>query len=310
MKLVVMIPAHNEENPIHEVIEDIPRSISNVDNIEILVMDDGSTDRTLEVAKKAGADRIVSSKEKRGLSKTFKNGLEIALDMRADIVVNIDADNQYDPKEIPKLIKPILDGKADIVLGSRTMGQIEYMPLKNRVGNRLATFVTNLLSGLRLSDAQTGFRAFSRYAILRMNILSNYTYTQETIIQGAKKKLKIVELPIVFRKRKYGESRLISNLFSYAKNSGITILTTYLNYSPLKTFFFMGGLIIFLGFILGLRVLLKYIETGVVEFLPSAILTAVLLIVGFQVVMVGMFAEMVKSNRELLEDILMKIREK
>lgn len=309
MKLIVMLPAYNEERTISEVIEATPREIEGVDEVKILVMNDGSTDGTVEVAKKAGADRVVTSKERRGLSKTFKRGLETALEMSADIIVNIDADNQYDAGEIPKLIRPILKNEADIVLGSRFKGHIEYMPTKKKIGNKTATFVTNLLSGLSLSDAQTGYRAFSREAALRLSILSKYTYTQETIIQAAHKKLKIIEVPIVFRRRAHGRSRLISGIFNYAKNAGVTILTTYLNYRPLKTFLFIGGFIILIGLFTGFRVLLHYLKTGLVSpYLPSAVLTAILLIVGFQAIMVGLFAEMIKSNRELIEDILLKLR--
>jgi len=309
MNLIVMLPANNEEETIGEVIKTIPRKIEGIDDVKILVMNDGSTDGTVEAAENAGADLVVTSKERRGLAQTFKSGLYTALEMNADIIVNIDADNQYDAGDIPKLIQPIMRNEADIVFGSRFGGHIEYMPPKNKIGNRIATSITNLLSGLHISDAQTGYRAFSREAALRLSILSKYTYTQETIIQAAQKKLKIVEIPIIFRRRTHGKSRLISGLFDYAKNSGMTILTTYLNYKPLKTFAVMGGIIMLAGFLLGLRVLYNYLVTGQVSpYLPSAILTAILLIVGFQTIMIGLFAEMVKSNRELTEDILTKLR--
>ena len=308
-KLVVMIPAYNEEATIGEVIKNIPREIEGISKVEVLVVEDGSTDKTVEVARKAGADRIISEKQRIGLARAFEKGKDAALEMGADIIVNIDADNQYDPKEIPKLIQPILDGKAEIVLGDRQISKLTHMPYSKKIGNRIATFVTRKLSGLRISDAQTGFRAFSRKAALMLNVLSDYTYTQEMIIQAAYKKLKIVEVPVEFRKRK-GKSRLISSLWGYAKKSGVTILVTYLNYKPLKTFLVIGLIISLVGFLFGFRVLLHFFTTGsVAPFLPTAVLSAFLVIAGFQVMMMGLFASMVKSNRELIEKILYKIKE-
>ncbi len=310
MKLVVMIPAHNEEKTIGEVIRNIPRKISGIDRVDVLVVEDGSTDRTFDVAKNAGADVIICSKERMGLSKTFKKGLDAAFDMDADIIVNIDADNQYDPSEIPSLIEPIVEGYADIVLGSRFNGTIEHMSTRKRIGNRIATAIVRRLSGLQISDAQTGFRAFSRESALKLNILSKYTYTQETIIQASYKGMKIVEVPINFRRRD-GQSRLISNIFSYAKNAGATIITTYLNYKPLKVFLGIGGLIMLIGVLIGSRVLIHFLITGQVSpYQPSTILTAILLIVGFQIITIGLFAEMVKSNRELTEEALYRMKKR
>jgi glycosyltransferase involved in cell wall biosynthesis len=302
-----MIPAWNEEKSIGEVIKSIPRNCC--EQVNVIVIDDCSTDNTVKVAKRAGADRVFSFKQHRGLAAAFKKGLEIALDMNADIIVNIDADGQYDGAEIPRLIKPIKSGEADIVLGSRFKGWIEYMLLQKRVGNKLATFVTKILSGVEISDAQTGFRAFSRNAALRLNVLSDYTYVQETIIQAAYKGLKIVEVPVHFRRRKSGKSRLISNVFSYAQKAGITILRTYLSYKPLKVFVFTGGLIVLLGLTVGLRVILHYIKTGAVgPYIPSAILTVLLTIVGFLTIMLGLIADMIRMNRELHEEILYNLR--
>ena len=306
MKLVVMIPAYNEETTIGEVIKNIPRNIDGINGVEVLVIDDGSIDNTLEVAKRSGADAIVHQKQRMGLAKAFESGMEVALEMGADIIVNIDADNQYDPKEIPVLIQPILSGDADVVLGNRQINTLTHMPTSKKVGNKIASFVTRRLSGMNISDAQTGFRAFSRKAAMTLNVLSEYTYTQETIIQAAYKKLEIVEVPIEFRKR-YGHSRLIPSLFTYAKRSGITIILTYLNYHPLKTFLLLGLFITLIGLYFGFRVLFHFFLTGkVAPYVPSAILTAFLVIVGFQVMIVGLFANMIKNNRELIERILYK----
>jgi len=311
MKLIVSIPSYNEEKTVGDVVKKIPRRIEGIDQVQVIVVDGGSTDKTVQVAKEAGAEKVIYSKTREGLALGFKRGLYSALEMEADIIVNIDADNQYDPAEIPALIKPVIEGEADLVLGSRFKGYIEDMPLQRRIGNKIATYVTRTLSGVQISDAQTGFRAFGREAAMKLNILSNYTYTQETIIQAAYKKLKIVEVPINFRRREEGKSRLILNLFDYAKKAGLTVLLTYLNYKPLKTFVYMGLSLMAVGILVGLRVMVHYLVTGsVTPYLPSAVLTAILLIVGFQVSILGLYAEMIRSNRELLEDILYKLKEK
>jgi glycosyltransferase involved in cell wall biosynthesis len=299
-----MIPAYNEEKTIRKVISEIPQEIPQIDQISIIVIDDGSTDNTRKRAIEANVDKVISFKQNQGLAIAFKKGLDLALEMNADIIVNIDADGQYDGKEITILINPILNNEADIVLGSRFKGWIEFMPLRKRIGNSLATKATNLLTGLKISDTQTGFRAFSKETALRLNIESNYTYVQETIIQAKEKGLKIVEVPIHFRKRE-GKSRLISNIFSYARRAGINILRTYRDYEPLRTFLIIGSLITLLGFGFGIRVLIQYLTTGMVEpYLPSAILTAILLIVGFQVIIFGIIADMIGDNRKIQEEIL------
>ena len=309
VKLVVMIPAYNEEDTIGEVLKDIPRNIEGISKVDVLLIEDGSTDNTLEVAMKYGVDKVIHQIQRVGLAKAFEKGLETALEMDADIIVNIDADNQYNPKEIPILIRPILYGEADIVLGDRQIDGLTHMSSNRKLGNKIASLMTRRLSGLDISDAQTGFRAFSSRAASMLNVLSDYTYTQETIIQAAYKKLKIVEVPIEFRKRE-GDSRLISNLLNYAKRSGLTILLTYLNYKPLKAFLFIGLLITFIGFLFGFRVLIHFVKTGfVTPYVPSAILTAILIIVGFQVIILGLFATMIRSNRELIERILYKTKE-
>ncbi len=301
MKVVVSIPAYNEEKTIASVVAGIPRDIA--EEVLVVVVDDGSTDNSAKEAAKAGADKVVRHKRNMGLACAFRRGIEEALALNADIIVNIDADGQYVGGEIRQLIQPIQDGEADIVLGSRFAGSIEHMPLTKRMGNMIATKITTFLSGLQVTDAQTGFRAFSREAALRLNILSDYTYTQETIIQAAHAGLLVVEVPITFRRRD-GKSRLISNILTYALRSGSTILRTYRDYQPLRTFTIIGGLIFAVGLAFGSRVLLHYLKTGFVSpYIPSAILTAVLLIIGFQVVILALIADMVGSNRRILDEI-------
>ena len=307
MKLVVMIPAYNEEETIGFVIQEIPRDCC--EQVEVLVINDGSHDNTVEEAKRAGADKIISFKRNKGLAPAFRAGLETALGMGADIIVNTDADGQYNGGEIPELIKPILDGKADFVLGSRTKGHIDYMPLPKKVGNRIATFVTRQVSGLPISDAQSGFRAFTRDAAFRLNVMADYTYVQETLMQAANWGLVIEEVPIEFRKRRGGESRLISNIFGYAKRAGVTIAKTYRDYQPLKTFSYLGFLFIVAGLTIGSRVLIYYFNTGTVTgHLPSALLTVLLLIVGIQTLVLGLLADMLKTQRRVQDEVLYRMK--
>lgn len=307
MKLVVMIPAFNEESTLAKVIAEIPRKIEGITETQILVVDDGSTDNTAMVAKKNGASVLLHI-HNQGLASAFRDGLTRALELGADIIVNTDADFQYNQKQIQLLVKPVLEKKADIVLGSRFKGQIEFMPFQKRLGNRLATWAVSLVAGIPITDGQTGFRAFSREAALHLTVLSTYTYTQETIVQAAHLHLSIVEVPVDFRKRK-GESRLISSIWIYAKKSILTLIMGYLTYKPLKVFMALGGLVFTLGLLFGLRVLTHYFRFGLVEpYLPTAVLSVALLIFGFQIIAIGMLAEMIKNNRKIAEEMLYRIK--
>jgi glycosyltransferase involved in cell wall biosynthesis len=214
-KLVVMIPAYNEEETIGGVIREIPRSIDGFETIDVIVTNDGSVDGTKEVALEAGAALVVSHRRNRGLAATFRTGLKFAIKRGADVIVNTDADLQYDQRQIPDLVSPIVLGNADMVLGSRFKGWIEHMPRRKRMGNMLATCVTRILSGFSVSDAQSGFRAFNREVAEFLRVTSTKTYVQETIIRPARKGFRIVEIPITFRKRE-GESRLIKSIWGYA----------------------------------------------------------------------------------------------
>lgn len=309
MKLLVIIPAYNEEDSIADVIREIPRDIPGVERVEVLVVNDGSTDATAEVAKTAGADRIITHKENMGLGMTFKDGLEEALKMGADVIVNTDADGQYNGDEIPRLIEPILKDEAEIVIGNRQIDKLDHMPWEKKIGNKMATWVTRRATGLPIIDAQTGFRAFSREAALRMTLVSgSYTYVQETLIEAAHKKLKVEQVPIEFRKRE-GSSRLISSIFRYAKFAGTTIIRSYQNYRPFTVFAGIGIAIAGVGLIIGTRVLIHYLTTGMITpFIPSAILTALLLVVGTQIVIFGFMADMLKTQRTIQEEILYRLK--
>lgn len=308
MKLVITIPAYNEENSIGSVIKEIPKKIDGIAEIQILVINDGSTDHTIDIATQAGADRILTHKHNTGLAQTFRDGLDTALEMGADIIVNTDADFQYNGTEIPKLIAPILEGKADIVLGDRQIDKLDHMPRGNLWGNKLATQVTRWASGLPIKDAQTGFRAFSREAALRMNLTGDYTYTQETIIQAANKNLIIEQIPVEFRRRE-GKSRLISSIFRYARSAGITIYRSFGAYHPFTIFSAIGIGCIVLGLVFGFKVILHYFATGVVTpYLPSALLTTVLIIVGCLAILFGLLADLLKTQRIIEEEILYRLK--
>jgi glycosyltransferase involved in cell wall biosynthesis len=308
MKLVVTIPAFNEENTLWKVIEEIPRTILGIDEVEILIINDGSTDRTLDIAIQAGADKILSHKRNMGLAKTFRDGLDTALEMGADIIVNTDADFQYNGNEIPKLVEPIINGRADIVIGDRQIDLLDHMPRGNVWGNKLATRVTRWATGLPINDAQTGFRAFSRESALRMNLTGDFTYTQETLIQAANKHLKIEQIPVEFRRRE-GNSRLISSIFRYARSAGITIFRSFGAYHPFVVFSSIGVLCILLGLVFGFKVIIHFLITGMVTpYLPSALLTTVLIIVGCLAILFGLLADMIRTQRMLSEEILYRLK--
>ncbi len=310
IRLVVTIPAYNEESTIVSVVESVPRKIEGVDDIKILVVDDGSTDRTAELAKKTGAI-VISNSLNRGLAYTFSRSLESALEMGADIVVNTDADNQYDQAQIPSLIQPILNRKADIVLGSRFAGYIEHMSFTKRWGNKIASKVLANVSGYPISDGQTGFRALTRDAALKLNILSHFTYTQEMILDAADKKMRIVEVPASFRKRA-DKNRLFNGVFDYFMRAASTIVVGNLKLRPISSFGASGLVIIIFGALIGMPVLDNFLRTGTIgpAFLMRAIITGVLFIVGIEVAALGLIAALIKQNRQLIEKQLYESRKK
>ena len=253
MKLAITIPAYNEEKTISKVISEIPKRIDCIDKIEIIVVDDGSTDNTAMIAEKSGA-RVVRHQRNQGLAKAFRTALQSAIESGAGIIANTDADFQYNQKQIPLLLKPILDGRADIVLGSRFKGNIEYMPFINKIGNRAFSAVISGITKTKITDAQTGLRAFSQEVAKKVGITSNFTYTQEQIIRAIKLKFKVKEIPVDFARRK-DKSRLFGHPFSYAIKAGLTILRIYRDYEPLKFFTFIGGSLFGTGFLIGIWLL-------------------------------------------------------
>lgn len=307
LMLVVMIPAYNEEKTIKQVIESIPRQIRGIDVVLPLVIDDGSTDKTGARATEAGA-LVVTNATNQGLAYSFRTGLESALQLGADIIVNTDGDNQYDQSQIPDLIQPILHRRANMVLGSRFSGNIEHMSFGKYWGNKLATWAVNIVSGANVTDGQTGFRAFTREAAMRLNVMSNFTYTQETILEAMDKHLTLEEIPITFRKRA-DQNRLFGSVWNYAHRASSTLLMGLLKYHPLRTFLTAGVLFIAAGLVVGSRVIAQFLTTGAIEpYLPSAVFTALFILVGVQCAVLGLIATMLKQQRQIIEMQLLEQR--
>ncbi|MCD4759914.1 glycosyltransferase family 2 protein [archaeon] len=308
MKLIVMIPAYNEELMIKRVIEEIPRKISGISKVEVLVIDDGSKDRTVEVAKKAGADHVIFNKQNSGLAFTFQKGMDYALSLGADIIVNTDADFQYNQTEIPKLIKPILEGKADIVSGDRQVNKLKHMVASKKYGNILGTKVVARVAGYKIRDASSGFRAYSKEAALKLFVISDHTYTHETLIQAKRKRLKVLETPVEFRKRN-GNSKLISSVFGHIKKSLSTIVRNTLMYNSMKALGLIGTLLVLIGLVPIFRwFILTYILNEGGQYLQSVILGTVLVIFGGLTIVLGFLSDLVAINRRHLEEILYKVK--
>lgn len=296
MLVVITIPAYNEGKTIGNIVREIRRVMDESAysfKYKVLVADDGSQDDTAEAARKAGAI-IVSHPRNFGLAETFRTEVKKSLDLGADIVVHIDADGQYLPKEIPLLINEVQKGN-DLVLGSRFKGTIEYMPLTKRLGNRAFSKTLTHITGIPISDGQTGFRAFTNEVARKITIISNHTYTQEQIIKAVREKFRIKEVPVYFAKRK-DKSRLISNPFGYAIRAWINIIRIYRDYQPLRFFGIFGGLFFFLGFLLGLYlVYIQFFGEGVNRHFGLMMLDILILSIGFQIVIFGFLADMQKK---------------
>jgi glycosyltransferase involved in cell wall biosynthesis len=306
MKLIVQIPALNEADSLPETLREIPRSIPGVDLVEVLVIDDGSVDRTSEVARAHGADHVVRFTRRKGLAEGFMAGLDASLRLGADVIVNTDADNQYPGREIPRLIAPILAGEADMVVGNREVGDVAHFSPAKKTLQKLGSWVVRKVSGTEVPDATSGFRALNREAALRINIVSEFSYTLESIIQAGKKRLAVAHLPVSAQQTR--PSRLFASTWEYLKRSGATILRIYAMYEPFKVFTTLGGVLLAVGLGLGLRYAFFWWRGEIYGHLQSAILSVLLLILGFQTLQWGVLADLIASNRKLLEDLLYRVR--
>jgi glycosyltransferase involved in cell wall biosynthesis len=308
VKLIIQIPCFNEEATLPITVGDLPKHLPGIDQIELLVIDDGSTDRTAAVARELGVEHIVRFRRNRGLAHAFLAGLDASLRAGADIIVNTDADNQYCADDIEMLIAPILAGRADIVVGDRDVANVpHFSPLKRRL-QRFGSWVVQQASGSRIPDAASGFRAFSHEAALRIHVLSDYSHTLETLIQAGAQRMAVEHVPIRVNPQTR-ESRLIRNLPQYLVHSAITIVRTYVMYQPLRAFVGIGVLFLIGGVLLGARFLVFFFASqGAAGHVQSLILAAIMIIVGFQTCLIGLLADLIAVNRKMLEDALFRIQ--
>ena len=307
MKLIIQIPCLNEEKTLAQTLSALPKSIKGVDVIETLVINDGSSDATVKVAQGNGVNHIVSFTKRKGLARAFAAGLDAALKAGADIIVNTDADGQYKGEDIPRLIKPILEGQADLVIGNRDIENVEQFSWIKKRLQRIGSWVIRHLSGSTVSDATTGFRAYNRDAALKLNIISDYTYTLESIIQAEHKSLAIANITISTNEVKR-PSRLFKSIPEYIKRSILTIVRVYSMYNPFRLFITASAAISCLGILIGCRFLYYYFTVGGGGKIQSLILAALLIIIGFQLLVVGLVADLIASNRRLIEETLLRVR--
>ncbi|MFZ6027650.1 MAG: glycosyltransferase family 2 protein [Chloroflexota bacterium] len=306
MKLIIQIPCYNEAEVIPTTIATLPRQIAGIDCVEYLVVDDGSQDNTAEAARQAGVDHIVRIRHQ-GLAGAFQAGLDACLKCGADIIVNTDADNQYHADDIEKLVAPILAGRAEIVVGDRGVATLEvFSPIKRKL-QQLGSWVVSQASGLKIPDATSGFRAFSREAAIHMLVLSHYSYTIETLIQAGANR-KAVEYVPIRTNPPTRPSRLMKSIPHFLTHSGSTIVRAYTMYRPLRVFTTLGTLLLLAGLLPGLRFLYFYLTQGSAGHIQSLILSAILLIVGFQVLLIGLVADLINFNRKIMEQTLYRVR--
>jgi glycosyltransferase involved in cell wall biosynthesis len=307
MKLIIQIPCHNEAQVIAQTIKSLPTSLAGFDSIEYMVIDDGSNDGTADVAQAAGVHHVIKLPGHMGLAVAFTSGLDACIKKGADVIVNTDADNQYHAEDISLLVMPILDGRAQIVVGDRGVATLEaFSPIK-RLLQRMGSWVVAQFSGLEIPDATSGFRAISREAALRTLVLNDYSYTLETLIQAGANRIP-VEYVKIRTNPQTRPSRLIRNIPHYLANSSATIVRSYTMYRPLRVFTIMGAILLFGGLVVGGRFLYFYFTGHGSGHLQSVILSAVLLIIGFQVLLIGLVADLIGFNRKILEEILYRIR--
>jgi len=311
MKLIIQIPCYNEEQTLPQTMRDLPKAIPGVDSIEVLIVDDGSTDNTLRVAQDLGAHHIVRLPKHQGLARAFAAGLEACLARGADIIVNTDGDNQYRGADILRLIQPILDGRAEIVVGDRGVASVAHFSPFKRLLQRAGSWVVQVAAGIKVADAASGFRAYSRDAALRINVLSDFSPVLETLIQAGSWQIPIAYVPVTVNPPTR-PSRLMRSTWHYLAHSTVTIIRAYTMYRALRVFVSIGAVLIFAGVLLGLRFLYHFIvgwfTAAAAGHVQSLILAAVLMIVGFQIVLIGLMADLISFNRKLMEWTLYRVK--
>ncbi len=307
MKLIIQIPCFNEEHTLPQTVADIPRQMAGVSSVEILIIDDGSNDNTAEVARAIGVDHVVRHKTNRGLARTFETGIRACLRLGADIIVNTDGDNQYFGGDIPKLIGPIVAGEADVVVGDRGIGGNANFSAAKRKLQLLGSGVIRRLSRVDVPDAVSGFRAYSRDAAMRINVVSNFSYTIETLIQAGHDRAAVTSVPIRTNP-KTRESRLFTSIPKFIERSVTTMLRIYTMYRPIRTFFYIGLALIGAGLFPILRFLYFFFADGGIGHIQSLVLGGALLVIGFMTLLMGIIADLVGFNRRLLETNLEIVR--
>ena len=307
MKLLIQIPCYNEAETLEIALNDLPRQIDGIDEIEYLIIDDGCTDNTVEVARNWGVHHIVSFTRNKGLAKGFMAGLDACLRNGADIIVNTDADNQYYADDIPKLIQPILEHKADIVIGERPIDETEHFSWIKKKLQHLGSWVVRKASHTDIPDAPSGFRAFSREAAMRINVINDYTYTLETIVQAGRNKMAIVSVPIRTNPE-LRKSRLFHSMYGYIKKSVLTIFRALMMYKPLYCFTLVAAVPSTIGILIGIRFMIYYFAGKGNGHTQSLMLACTLLIIGFITFVIGMLADVISANRKILEDTQYHVR--
>lgn len=307
MKLVIQIPCHNEEDSLAATLAQLPSSLPGFSSVDVIVIDDGSTDDTVAVARRAGVKHIVRAPGREGLARAFIRGLDACLRMRADVVVNTDGDNQYSADSIGELVRPIVEGKADMVIGDRGPGGLAHFDASKRLLSRVGSWVVGAAAGASIPDAASGFRAISRAAALRLVVVSDFTYTHETLIQAIRGRMAVAYVP-VGSQHTPRQSRLAASRWSYIASSAVTIVRTYAMYRPLRVFVTAGAVLGTLGTALGVRFLYLFFTEGGAGHVQSLLLTVLLVVLGFLCVLFGILADVIAGNRRLVEEVLWRVR--
>jgi glycosyltransferase involved in cell wall biosynthesis len=307
MKLIIQIPCYNEEETLPITLADLPREVPGFDVVEWLIIDDGSTDDTAGVAERNGVDHIVRLSQNSGLAKVFMAGLDACLRLGADVIVNTDADNQYCADDIPRLVGPVLEGRADIVVGTRPISEIPHFSPVKKLLQRLGSWAVRMASGTDIPDAPSGFRAIDREAALRLNVHNEYTYTLETIIQAGRAGMTITSVPVRVNED-LRPSRLVKSIPTYIRRSLITILRIFMAYKPMRFFMYPGLLVSAIGVLVGLRFVYFYAVGEGGGHIQSLILVAILMLLGAQLILFGLIADLFATNRRLIEDVQWRTR--
>lgn len=307
MKLIIQIPCYNEEETLALALDELPKEVEGFDEVEVLIINDGSTDNTVQVAKEWGVDHVVSFTKNKGLARGYMAGLEACLKAGADVIVNTDADNQYNAKDIEKLCQPILEGKADLVVGERPINTIEHFSFIKKKLQNLGSWVVRKVSRTDIPDAPSGFRAITKEAAYQLNVFNDYTYTLETIIQAGRKNMAITSVPIGVNED-LRPSRLFKSMRAYIKRSIGTILRIGIIYEPTRFFSWIGIISFLFGTGIGIRWIILFFMDPTRTHVPSLILASILIILGVLVIVMSVLADLINVNRKILEENQSRLR--